>query len=224
MEELVGATLATLGLDAVDVYLTGSRAHGRAREASDWDLVLLAPDDTGAALGKHPLERRDVGVDVIGPELRAWREEQELSIWVWELGHGMLLHTGWGGGEEYRRALARRFDLERQPLAVRWWARFRLQRSVARSVLLRGDPLAIPLTVPLAAHAAARAAILWDGKPYPPDKWLASEVPPALLEPLRALLDQSRTAGDRLAALELVRAVVEAEVPVERLGDWYGLV
>jgi hypothetical protein len=67
-----------------------------------------------------------------------------------------------------------------------------MQRSAARSSLLRGEPLAIQLTAPLAAHAAVRAALLWAGRPYPPDKWLAAETPPALVEPVRALLDQSR--------------------------------
>ena len=216
--------LEALRLRDVDVYLTGSRAHGRAADGSDWDLIALAPDDEGARLGLHPLERRDVGVDLIGPVLRAWREEQELSIWAWELGHGKLLHEAWGGGERYRAELARRFEAEREPLAVRWWARFRLQRNVARSVLAKGDPLAILLTVPLAAHAAVRAALLWAGRPYPPDKWLAAETPEPLREPVRALVDQSRNAADRLDALEELRRLVEEPVPVERLGDWYRLV
>jgi predicted nucleotidyltransferase len=224
VEELVAATLEALRLREVDVYLTGSRAHGRETDASDWDLIALAPGDEGARLGMHPLERGDVGVDLIGPDLRAWREEQELSIWAWELGRGRLLHEGWGGGEPYRAELARRFEAVRDALAVRWWARFRLQRNVARSVLAKGDPLAIPLTVPLAAHAAARAAILWTGRPYPPDKWLAAETPEPLGEPVRALLDQSRTVPDRLEALEELRRLVEEPVPVAHLGDWYRLV
>ena len=107
---------------------------------------------------------------------------------------------------------------------MRWWARFRLQRNVARSVLAKGDPLAILLTVPLAAHAAVRAALLWAGRPYPPDKWLAAETPEPLREPVRALVDQSRNAADRLDALEELRRLVEEPVPVERLGDWYRLV
>ena len=74
------------------------------------------------------------------------------------------------------------------------------------------------------AHAAVRAALLWAGRPYPPDKWLASETPEPLREPVRALVDQSRNAADRLDALEELRRLVEEPVPVERLGDWYLLV
>jgi hypothetical protein len=118
VHELVGAVLEALRLTRADVYLTGSRAHGRAREASDWDLIALVPVDDGSALGLHPLGGREVEVDVIGPELQAWRERQELSIWVWELGHGQLLRESWGGGERYRAERARRFEAERDALAV----------------------------------------------------------------------------------------------------------
>jgi hypothetical protein len=218
----------SLGPRPLDLYLVGSRADGRAGDTGDWDFVALTPDDANTNLSLYPLGRAadrsdQVDLDVLGPALRMRRETRDLPIWTWQLSRARLVHTGWGGGEGYRADLADRFARSASTLAIDCWARFRLHRNSALSTLAKGEPLAIALCLPLFAHAAIRAVLLWEGRPYPPDKWLAADAPAWTRPSLEALLGTAVFETQRAAVDELSR-LVEERVPVDELGDWYQLI
>ncbi len=54
-------------LDPLSIWLFGSRAEGRARPSSDWDLLVVLPDGASAA-DLDPIE--------------AWRRFGQLGPWV----------------------------------------------------------------------------------------------------------------------------------------------
>jgi uncharacterized protein len=69
-------------LDPEEVWLFGSRAEGRAREHSDYDLLAVLPDDTPEArldpIGAWQLVRgTGVPVDVVPCTRREFEEEKD---------------------------------------------------------------------------------------------------------------------------------------------------
>lgn len=218
-------------LAAGDVYLVGSRAHGRAAAAGEWDLLVLLADDreipeklttplAGDTAASAPdlraaEERRQrlagglsgVAVEFCGPTARRRREARDLPMWQFELAESRLLYAGWGGGDAYRQQIAERFRAACELLARRAYVRFRADRGDAAGALLHGDQLAVTITTSLAARAALRCWLLWQGRPYPSDPWLPSffaEDPRGddLLAAARTAVRDQASGEDRYAALQ----------------------
>jgi predicted nucleotidyltransferase len=69
-------------LDPVDVWLFGSRATGRCRPDSDWDLLVVLPDDAAPEIADDPVAawRISSGSEVPSTVLAARQSELE-EIW-----------------------------------------------------------------------------------------------------------------------------------------------
>lgn len=197
-------------LDSGDWYLVGSRATGLGDELSDWDTVLLVADDplgpdpdraltdevfgvvrptwTGVVdLGFDREWRRSSGVDieVIGPASRGDWETQSLSEWAFTMAQAVPLRVRTTFGDEYRRALGRRFDDERNEMQVRTYLHFRRSRNEAAAALARDDKQTRAIATAECVAAGARFLMVSSGRPYPPTKWLMTAVDRAV--PSRAI-------------------------------------
>lgn len=86
-------------LHPVQIWLFGSRARGDARATSDWDLLVVLPDDADAAaldpVALWHLQRdQPVRADVVACYRRDFDEDRTtpntLAFEAWN--HGVLVH------------------------------------------------------------------------------------------------------------------------------------
>jgi hypothetical protein len=149
------------------------------RAMTDAVFGVVRPTWTGVADLRFDREwRRAAGVDieVIGPESQSDRETQSLSEWTFTMAQAVPLRMRTTFGDRYRRALARRFDGEQNEIQVRTYLRFRRSRNEAAAALARDDRQTRAIATAECVAAAARFLIVSAGRPYPPTKWLMSEV------------------------------------------------
>ncbi|HEY1487642.1 MAG TPA: hypothetical protein VGF84_16160 [Micromonosporaceae bacterium] len=205
-------------LSGGDWYLVGSRIRGFADELSDWDTMLLTPQEPTPAqrrataragldrtfgivrpdptpdLAAHRASRRLGGVEIaiFGPDGRAHREHDGTTIFASDCALARPLRLSVGIGEDYRRAVAERFGRGCDQARDEAYEQFRKARNEAAATLAREDALAVAMTTALCARAAARFWLLARREPTPADKWL----PGALAgEPILALLRDVADAG-----------------------------
>src|SRR5215210_7432420 len=208
------------------IFLVGSRAYGRASETSDWDLLALASDNPP----RETIDLPQGDIELLGRDGRRARESVDLPIWQFELSHAVLLHDGWAGAGAYRTGVAAQFARIRQALAERAWAEFRLFRNQAFASLDRRNDATVAITSALAARYAARAFLLWQGQPYPSDKWLLDVVSDAggssMIDRCITLVDGGRSRAERAQALGALTTALDMHMTGhaadwERLGDWW---
>jgi len=180
--------------------LVGSRAAGLNDGLSDWDTVIFASTDGGAAeplvdldgvfevrrpaiqgpptLDLHRRWRGCAGVDItiVDPQRRRELEREPGPEWAYEMRHARPLQMAATVGEEHRDRIARRFAESRLTFARSAYDDFRQSRNEAVSALARSDGAAQALTAASCVSAASRFCLLAAGEPHPAEKWLLAEL------------------------------------------------
>ena len=91
-QSMIESTLSDrLDLRDTAILLVGSRAHARASETSDWDLLALASDNPP----RETIELPRGEIELLGRDGRRARATVDLPIWQFELSHALLVHDGW---------------------------------------------------------------------------------------------------------------------------------
>lgn len=226
-QSMIESTLSDrLDLRDTAILLVGSRAHARASETSDWDLLALASDNPP----RETIELPRGEIELLGRDGRRARATVDLPVWQFELSHALLVHDGWAGVGAYCAGVATQFACRRPALAKGAWAEFRLFRNQAFASLDRRDDATVAITSALAARNAARAFLLWQGQPYPGDKWLLDVARDAggssMIDLCMTLVDGNRSRAERAQALGRLTTVLEDHMTEqaadwELLGDWW---
>ncbi|GEM_PF-5131196 len=234
------ATLPWLSCSRRPTGTSSGRATGHAGDLSDWDTVLFWDDDAGEAdvipgsiddvfgveraaptgnldLTFHVASRRvgAVDIEVMGPSIRAKREEVSLAEWAYQLRYAVALSDAAGTGPAYVAHVANSFDQRTLDLAAAAYGEFRRTRNEAVSTLPREDKLAQQLTAAACLSTAARFWILAGGDPHPTEKWLMTVLrsDPGATELVTAMEvagGVSPSAADRFDALLDVWRLVDA--------------
>ena len=223
-----------------DWYLIGSRTTGYADDLSDWDTVVFCDDGVceadvlagsiddvfgvehasptgGLDLTFHTASRQVGAVDleVMGPSIRAKREQVTLAEWAYQLRYAVPLSESAGTGPPYVAHVARSFNQRRSDLAIEAYGEFRRTRNEAVSTLPRQDTLAQHLTTAACLSSAARFWILAGGDPHPTTKWLMAVLrddaeATELVSAMEVASGLSHGPGDRFDALLEVWRLVDS--------------
>lgn len=115
-QSMIESTLSDrLDLRDTAILLVGSRAHARASETSDWDLLALASDNPP----RETIELPRAEIELLGRDGRRARATVDLPIWQFELSHALLVHDGWAGVGAYCAAVATQFARRRHSRRAR---------------------------------------------------------------------------------------------------------